>query len=483
MALELRDLQLDQKKNTRYAVYISLVVLAYLIFVSLNTPGYTGDTGDSIAHYLYAKYSWQHPEYFFNMWAKPIFTALSSPFAQFGFDGMKVFNSIVVSAVLFLSSRLAISLQLRSWFLVPPMIIFSAVYGVNIFSGLTEYLYSLMMLGVIYAAWKEKYILAAILASFIPFARNEGVLVIMLLGVFCVWRRQFKALPFLVTGYLAMGVIGAIVMDYSIFWAFTERTYDSQGTPYGKGEFWVFIRHLRYVMEWPNVVLICLGLLALILDIFKVFGKERRTQLIIILIYGNFIGFYVGHAILHEVGRYGSMGLPRVLFSVAPLAAIVGLIGLNWVLSHLPKNFRTIIIPILLIYIIAYPHFPRQKSHLWSGKRTLNIPEVVLANDELTPYLQSLGKEKDLFYFNMAYLSIPLDVNGLKLIPNSIFISKREIKETPPGSVYIWDSWYSLAEGGITKELLVESQFREDKCFEVSYWVGTVQFCVFIKDD
>ena len=55
----------------------------------------TGDDGDSIFHFLYAKYALTHPELFLHHWAKPVFVFLASPFAQFGFMGIKTFNVLL----------------------------------------------------------------------------------------------------------------------------------------------------------------------------------------------------------------------------------------------------------------------------------------------------------------------------------------------------------------------------------------------------
>lgn len=479
MALEQTEYDVNDKRQLRYAVYLCLSFLVYFLFMSLRS-NYTGDTGDSITHFLFSKYSWQHPEYFFDLWAKPVFTFLSSPFSQFGMEGMKVFNSIVVSSVLFISCLLAQSLKIRSWFLIPFIIVFSSLYGVHIFSGLTEYLYSLLIVGSIYLAWKEKYLFAVLICSLLPFARNEGILPIVLMAVYLLWQKQYKFIPLLAFGYILVGFLGVVVVGYDWHWVITTGTYDPNGSQYGKGEFWVFIKHLRYVMDWPNVVLVILGLLALVLDIFKVFSKNRRLHLIIILVYGNFLGFYLGHAILYELGRFGSMGLPRVLFSVVPLAAIIAVLGLEWVLQYFPKSFRLIFIPLIALYIVAYPHLPRPAAHHWNGG-DLHIQENDLIDTEVIPYLSEKGYNKETMYFCAPYFSIPLERNILNLVPGKTFIKAEDLPSLPSGSVFLWDDWYAVVEGKITKEVLLENGFVEEKCFNVEYWKGNLFFCVFKK--
>ena len=52
------------------------------------------ESGDGIQHYQIARYAWQHHELFLHSWGKPLFTLLSSPFAQLGIWGMTIFNAL-----------------------------------------------------------------------------------------------------------------------------------------------------------------------------------------------------------------------------------------------------------------------------------------------------------------------------------------------------------------------------------------------------
>jgi len=74
---------------------ISFTIIAIiLISLAIILDG-TGGGGDSVFHYMYSKYAIEHPENFFNHWAKPVYTMLSCPFAQFGFIGIKLFNVLM----------------------------------------------------------------------------------------------------------------------------------------------------------------------------------------------------------------------------------------------------------------------------------------------------------------------------------------------------------------------------------------------------
>ena len=102
------------KSNSIYIILLVYGILAVLTMIYFNG---TGDAGDSVLHYLYAKSAPQHPELFFNHWAKPVFVALASPFSQFGFIGVKVFNVLVMALTMLLTYRSAELLGLKNAFI------------------------------------------------------------------------------------------------------------------------------------------------------------------------------------------------------------------------------------------------------------------------------------------------------------------------------------------------------------------------------
>ena len=90
---------------------LSLLYLGSSIFILLLFTG-TGNEADSINHYLFAKYAPEHPNLFFNHWAKPLFTLIASPFAQFGFVGVKIFNVLCGLASSIFIYKICIHLKL-----------------------------------------------------------------------------------------------------------------------------------------------------------------------------------------------------------------------------------------------------------------------------------------------------------------------------------------------------------------------------------
>ena len=110
----------------------------------------TADAGDSIYHYLFARYAPTHIELYFDHWAKPVFVLLASPFAQFGFGGMKLFNVMVSVLTTYFTYRSAEKIKIANPLYVLPMMLFATMNFTIMFSGFTEPLFALFTIPVSY---------------------------------------------------------------------------------------------------------------------------------------------------------------------------------------------------------------------------------------------------------------------------------------------------------------------------------------------
>ena len=79
---------IDMNPKTNKILFYILLALSFItvvyIYITSDAPY---DTGDGITHYLIARYSWDHPHQYLNMWGKPFFTLITSPVAQFRLKG------------------------------------------------------------------------------------------------------------------------------------------------------------------------------------------------------------------------------------------------------------------------------------------------------------------------------------------------------------------------------------------------------------
>ena len=167
-----------------WVAWAALVVL--LRRLSTGIP----ESGDGVMHYLIARFSWQHPHLLLDHWGKPLYTLFASPFAQLGPWGMALFNALCFVATCWAADAILKSRSALGRWLFAPLLICMPVYGAMVFAGLTEVLFGLLALLAVCALWNERYMLAMILASFLPFARPEYVAVLPFLVGWVIWKRQ-----------------------------------------------------------------------------------------------------------------------------------------------------------------------------------------------------------------------------------------------------------------------------------------------------
>lgn len=175
--------------------YIVLLICSIsTIFIDICANA-TFDAGDGVQHYLIARYSWQHPELLLDTWGKPFFTLVSSAFAQFGLNGMILFQVLCTSFTSLFCYQIAKKLRLDFAWTIPIFIFFSPVYFATINTGLTEIFFVTLFMFSTWLIFEKKYLLSAIIASTLPFVRPESYIVLPLIAIVFIIRKEYKSLP------------------------------------------------------------------------------------------------------------------------------------------------------------------------------------------------------------------------------------------------------------------------------------------------
>ncbi len=447
-------------KTLKLNIDISLSILLFFLLCSIGlSVNTTGDSGDSIVHFFFSRYSFQHPELFLDHWAKPLFVLLSSPFSQFGFKGMIIFNCLAVSLTLFFTSRTSRNLGLQHSWMVFVFILFCPLYFKLIFSGLTEYMFGLFLIIPIFCITKKQYIPAAIIASFTPFIRSEGLIFIGILGLFFAVIKKYREIPMLMTGHIIYSILGFFYYK-DFFWVFTKIPYGNMGSPYGHGQLFDFVHRLNYVIEKPMYILLLLGFFALIYRFFRS-GVQWKMDPDRVLVYGTFLSLFAAHGIFWWLGVFNSMGLPRVLISLVPEIALIALIGFEFIASRLKPVVIPYVIIVCLAVIVIYPFTPRAEGVVFS-KSLWTLPENELIDQEVVPFIQAnMSTPGDHpLYYSHAYLSLSLNIDPFNNKQH------RDLKnllaeKLPMGSIIVWDDWFSVVQSNITLDQLKNNKDLE----------------------
>ena len=214
---------MNQTQENRI-VYSTLGVFGLvMVWLAVTTKG-TGDWGDAIYHYLFAKYAFIHPENFLNHWAKPVFVLFAAPIAQGGFVAMKLFNVALLLGSTWLAWRLGKALDIsNSWLVIFPMM--TAPMNIShVLSGLTEPLFAFWLMSGIYLFVKKKPFFAVLLLSFLPFVRSEGLIVFCVLAIYLILKRWWYLLPLLAIGHIVYSLVGYFYYQ-DFLWVFNKMPY------------------------------------------------------------------------------------------------------------------------------------------------------------------------------------------------------------------------------------------------------------------
>ncbi len=440
-------------------MYALLTLYALCAAATLLFFDGTGDEGDSVHHYLFARYAPVHPALFMDHWAKPLYVLLASPFAQLGFIGAKMFNVLAMMGAMWLTYLTARSLNLKNAAAAAVLMMFAPLCYVLTFSGLTEPLFALFVAAAVYYSATQRYLAACLLVSFLPFVRSEGLVIIGVFGLYFLLKKKWKLLPLLMLGHVVYSVAGYFA-HHDLGWVFKKIPYATLGSVYGSGELSHFVIELFYVVGTPIYVLFCLGLLKCVWDIFQ--EKTHRDERLLILL--GFGAFFVFHSLAWHWGLFNSMGLNRVLVGVLPLIALIALQGLNWAARLAVKNVRLgrAILGTLLGVVVVFPFTPSPSALHWVRDLNLTVGQHVALRSAAF-VRDSLGAGHRIVsghpYVSEAYRVDHFDEK------QRVNLTLKYLERAVPGDVIVWDYWMGFRENHVTKESL-EARGNLKKIFE-----------------
>ena len=225
-------------------------------------------------HYLLARYVPQHPQNLLDHWGKPLFTLLASPFAQLGFTGAKIYNCLVGVLSAWFTYKTAERLGMKTALASIILLLFAPMYFLGLNSSLTEFTFSLVLIAGFYYITADRFYVAAIILSFLPFARTEGFILLPIIGLYFIWQKKYIQLLFLGLGLVVYSTIGAFYHYHDFFWVFTQNPYAGKNGVYGHSDnFWHFAAGYRDIIGEPQKWLFIIGFVSFL---FKV-NRASKT--------------------------------------------------------------------------------------------------------------------------------------------------------------------------------------------------------------
>lgn len=451
----------DFFNEKRFVVFTLSLIFIFFFTVLILSDGFTGGA-ESVWHYNFSHFAFKYPHLFFNSWAKPVFTLISSPFAFFGFKAMQFFNVLVAIIAGLFSYLVAKELKMKQPILAIILCCFTPVFTYNVFSGLTEILFALVTIVTTYLLLKNRYILASIIVSFLPLIRSEGVFLIPIYAFFLIYRKQYKSILFMFTGGLLYSLVGGFV-NHDFLWLINQNPYRGEIGLYGTGSFFQYVKRSPGYFGIPNELFYVTGLVAgvtLYLRSKKEFSKEF---LLVIL---PFFTYFLVHSFMWWTGIGNSQGSNRYMAAIVPLMAVMSTRGLTLFSLLFEILFKSPWVKIAALYIgilsVIHIPFAVQNYPIQTGSYDKMVKQ---AADWLT--LSGLDREK--IYFKDANVPFMLGLNPFDTSRcQSIFLDKSAMKNDSieVGSTLVYDERFFPVDGVEFDSLVQNHTYELQKVFE-----------------
>lgn len=445
------------------AVMLSFILLTIIMVVLAIVNDGTGDEGDSITHYLLARSSWTHHDLFLDHWGKPVFTIVFSPIAQLPFTGVKIFNAILFSTGILLTIKLALEMNIREWYLLPLLALFTPHYIQFSLSGLTEPMFNVWLLTGIFLFFKNKNWQASLWLSFLPFVRSEGLVILMVITAYLLFKRKYRSILLLPVGHIVFSLAGNLLLDKPFLWVFNEMTYAELRSNYGTGTWLHFFKKAPVVFGIHGLILIFFGLsygVRIIMN-YK-HSKEEWFSEKVFLIFGCALGLFFFHVFAWGMGWFHSLGLTRVINGVMGPFLIISMFGFNQLIQWLPNVSKRVVLTLSILIIIIttlsgrlkYGFNYEQNMDLRSMQRVMIKTADVIR--ELYPDYPSR-----IICYEASYLAVELGLDFYDKVFRSI-MRHPAYKSLPVGSLLVWDDWYAVTQGGTPLySVMADPSFRK----------------------
>lgn len=437
-------MRLVSKLNSfSFALILLIATFAFFILLLfLSETSLYG--GDSYSHYLISKYAFKHPEHFLDHWGKPLFTLLSAPFAVFGFHGMMFFNILVCALSSFLALLVCKKLQYQNLSMVVVFTFFAPIYILLMFSGLTEALFALVLIASVYFFIDKKYLVAAIIISFVPFVRSEGLMFLAWFFVLLFIKKQYKSLPFLLFGLAFYSLLGWFILG-DFFWLVTNNPYKSSGSIYGHGTLMFYISSVPFTF---GVGAFCLAIIGLLVLLFSPFQKREllKNELFfneLFVVSFSAVGYFLFHAIVWWKGWLSVLGDHRFMAAIVPLIAIMALKGVNsfiWIVKL--KALRIVALCFVSGIVIYFGIMVHSLPVKYIG-------ENKVVNQAITWMIDHKYDEYKTIIFYNPIVPILLNKDPFQNPDFHTFVPDSDIpdKGVNPNTIVIWDGHFSALEG------------------------------------
>jgi hypothetical protein len=452
----------------RKAIIWTMMAFSFiaLLKIRLVSPGIEGGQ-DSWLHYLISRYSWDYPHLLLNQWGKPVFTLLASPFCQFGFTGLVVFNILCSLFAGFFAYKACKEFKLKWPELAFILVSFSPIFLKNSISGLTEPLNALLVSLMLYLFARKKETPAYVIASFLPFVRSEGFIILGAVFLYLIIKKDYKKIPYILSGTLFYAILGAIISG-NIMWVIDDNPYikfEKEGVfDPGHGS----LKH--YINSGKNIWTFPLYIVAMISGLLYgwkwiVNKSSHKYQNIFFLSFGIFMAYLAAHSFIWYAGMMGSHGLIRVFVVTIPCFAILVTVLIDSLIST--EMLRRIALPIIVgvsFFAIYSSYKVNQYSWPWQlDKYSIRAGWGTANMEKAYKWIQDHNYDDRFIVHMMPELNVHMNkdpyMDPLNSNSETGYLWSLDLHDTwmRDSHIIVWDGLHSIREGNMPLDSVMQS--------------------------
>lgn len=398
---------------------------------------------DACSHYLIARFAFDEPYRFVDIWGRPFKTLLfAGPAYLAGRTGVQATGLVLAVACAFLAMLWASDLlKLRRPSLAFVFTLAMPLVFLHSFSELTELPFALLLALAFHAYAKQRFLLAALLTGLLPLARPEGFGFLALLTVALLLQRRWAALPLLGVGLAVWTWLGweAYGRDGPMLTWLPRHWPYAGDSVYASGSIFHFAALLPALVSPAAFPALLLGgwRVATLHSLSTLRSDPRARAALLLLALPLFV--LTAHSVLYALGKMASNGELRYLLVTAPFWGV--LVAAGWerafdLLRRPPAEALrfaayTTAVP-WLINFHFYGVLPIRFDNAWEAARF--VARFADAHGRATGRPALMAGHPGIYYFLDRSNNDPNLAREL-ITPN--------IENPPPGTLLLYDPVYA----------------------------------------
>ncbi len=352
------SIDLDQNKW----FYIIAVLYCMIVMLWFFISPATWDE-DCAVRYFNTLNAFNEPGNIVSIWNRPLWVLVFMVPVQLGKFMVPLVMSLFAVLSAYFIFQSALIKKIPYAILVVPFLLFQPFFFGVAKDAMTEPLAACIVAGGLYFLLKKRYLVFALLGSFLPLARTELVIFTAIWGLILLLEKQWKYIPLLGFGLVLWSVLGWMFRGDAMYVLNETIFKEAHENRYGNLEWWTYLRRYFYVLG-PVVFY------------FFVLGFIRHWKKFDFFIYGQFIiGITLYTLFTTTINLGNSAGFLRNLVPLSPLAAIIALYGFNfWIKGLAKSNKTTLIVSTVLLAVVALFF----RNELWKHHKVLDTTHLTI---------------------------------------------------------------------------------------------------------